>query len=111
MPVLVTDWDEESEAVCDVDSEDVRLRLRVSDEVSDCEVVIEVEQVGLFETLDVGEWDRVLEEENDIVFELVVDGLQDEEIVYEVDKVFDDEGVQVVDIDRDVVDVGLLLIV
>jgi hypothetical protein len=43
VPVLVTDWDEESEAVCDVDSEDVRLRLRVSDEVSDCEVVIEVE--------------------------------------------------------------------
>jgi hypothetical protein len=59
----------------------------------------------------VGEWDRVREEENDIVFELVVDGLHDEEIVFDIDNVFEEVWLWVVDADKDEVDVWLMLIV
>jgi hypothetical protein len=59
----------------------------------------------------VGELDRVREEENDIVFELVVDGLHDEEIVFDIDNVFEEVWLWVVDADKDEVDVWLMLIV
>lgn len=58
-----------------------------------------------------GELDRVREEENDIVFELVVDGLHDEEIVFDIDNVFEEVWLWVVDADKDEVDVWLMLIV